>query len=453
MPISEVTRQSALGSHSPFDPFFDLDANRPPREDNDTPESTGLRRRATLPSIVLSPQQVREIAASLGHGQNASKKMYTPPEGHDGNLGYAASNPNRRSRSMGRLRDRSREHQMSPIQWRRRSDEIQYWRNSVIEQPLPCPPGAKERDIDTAEPQPAEESQGQYPTSQEPEYKEPSFDFGPLIGSIQNTESATLEQRMNTLEVKVIDLEYAISKLQGHTMASFQPTALMDPSIRRPQDERSAFTSSQSSQQGEQYQSTGKPPDASATSSEQTPHAPPTLLSSPTRSLVVEEDQQRPTSDTYTLRPQTAVPRSPTPPSPAERPQSDEVSRSSALVTVDHFNSLISIINLEEAARKKLELQVLQLQRQVQELQSARFPPVSPGAYPSPSPESQGPPPTFRRRGHGPSASIGSRKTDPDAGNSDTDDGFLDVYETPAEAQDHKFGFEFSKRQQVAGMI
>jgi hypothetical protein len=29
----------------------------------------------------------------------------------------------------------------------------------------------------------------------------------------------------------------------------------------------------------------------------------------------------------------------------------------------------------------------------------------------------------------------------------------MDVYETPAEAQDHKFGFEFSKRQQVAGMI
>jgi hypothetical protein len=133
-PVSELTRSSALGSHSPK-PLEQLEVSNEdlnPSSRTEDPVSRH-RRRNTLPSVTLSFHEAQMLAATLGEvGMRPSSK---PPLHHsDGEL---ARNLKRRSRSADELREEARSHQMSPIQWRRRSGEIQYWRNSVLENPIP----------------------------------------------------------------------------------------------------------------------------------------------------------------------------------------------------------------------------------------------------------------------------------------------------------------------------
>jgi len=66
--VTEVTRSSALGSHSPFAPLTYHGRDLPTTQEDDpqlSPEPSPQRRRATLPSLEFSPDEARTIAATL----------------------------------------------------------------------------------------------------------------------------------------------------------------------------------------------------------------------------------------------------------------------------------------------------------------------------------------------------------------------------------------------------
>ena len=435
-PVSELTRSSALGSHSPKPPEqFDVG-----QRDPDAPKTTEAllsrhRRRNTLPSLTLSFHESQTLAATLGElGMRRSSK---PPLHHsDGQL---ANNLKRRSRSADELRDEARSHQMSPIQWRRRSGEIQYWRNSVIENPLP------ETDCTQREAYNSLESE-----------RSPFRSFAPSpssvrqlasrdslkqfhFGSFAATGTASIEQRLTTLEVKFIDHEYAIAELQGCNIT--KPVASAKAPKRRSVQDIFPETDDRQT----------------------TPFVGPgrTFLSSPADSPTPADDFDHSTrrnrySNAPTVRPTTSIG-----PSPVSRPDHPP---SSAPITADQFEYFMALLAAEQAARRDLEDKVAELQAQVEDLRNnVSYVPRRPSAYPTPSPESRHSTlASFKsqstRRQLGLARSrVGSDETSrfsvTDADDSETEDGFLDTFETPRETQDSRFGFGSDRGSPTAGMI
>jgi hypothetical protein len=235
----------------------------------------------------------------------------------------------------------------------------------------------------------------------------------------------TLEQRVTTLEVKLIDHEYAIAKLQGYDSekaANFTRT----PKRRSVQDLFQQPQPSSSSGPTEYHgRSFLSPPSDAPVMSSNLESAPP---------------QDR-LSNTATIRPEPA--------SQAVNPESLGYPPASSLLSREHFDTLMALLTTEQNARQALEEQVLLLQREVDELRSATVGIYSAHAYPTPSPESrQAPLPLRHKPARQPLAFAKprvpsdetSRFSTTDAGDSDTDDGFLDVYETTRESHDYKSG-------------
>ena len=394
------------------------------------------RRRNTLPSFTLSSHEAQSLAATLGEvGMRPSSK---PPLHHsDGQL---ARNLKRRSRSADELRDEAHSHQMSPIQWRRRSGEIQYWRSSVIENPLPEPSGMRREAYNSLESErPPLRSVAPSPISLHRSASRDSlkhFHFGPFASSGVHT--ATVEQRLTTLEVKFIDHEYAIAELQGCNFTRPGVSAKV-PKRRSVQD---IFPETNDQQPATPFGGHGR-----------------TFLSSPADSPTPADDfdhstRQHRASNAPTLRPGTSI-------GPSPVVQSD-LPPSSNLITTEQFVSLMALLATERAARRELEERVTELQAQVEELRNASYVPRRPSAYPTPSPESRHSTSAFRgqpaRRPPGfPRSRMGSDETSrfsvTDADDSDAEDGFLDTYETPRETQESRFGFHSARGSPTAGMI
>lgn len=353
-------------------------------------------------------------------------------KGTDGRGSAMTRSEKRRSRSAGALRETAKAHRMSPIQWRPREDEIKYWRTSVVQDPIPqLQEASSDARSETQEVDNAQSSfSGESDQQAQPHVlgAQQSFDFGPLIGTTQD-ESVSLEQRLTTLEVKFIDLEYAIAKLQGYDVE--RPVVLGKPPRRRSQQLQQTSTESLGSQTSHQQQ---------------------TFLSSPQDSPTHEQPleirdssadrRERPTSIATTLRPMTAF----------HQPlkQSPPTSRS----TDDRLDYLMTIVRIEQLARQKLEAQVARLQGEVEELRSPPFERSALLKYPTPSPEAQNPSSISQRTGDRASAASNSRLRDAEREyDTDTDDGFMDVYETPTEAHEQNLSMGGVQRSQVAGMI
>lgn len=383
------------------------------------------RRRNTLPSVVMSQKEEQALKESL----EASKVRPTS------RAGTSKSNPRRRSRSVEPLINR-----LKPIEFpRNRSDEIKYWRNSVLESPIPS---FKPRDSDT--PEETTTAHERQPSGDTTSPIEPvqTFDFG--LNNPTGLKNDSTEQRLNTLEVKLVDLEFAIAKLQQGSEAE-KPMPLERPPHRRSQRQDSMATTSS----------------ASGIASPE-----PTFLSSPRPDSRFSQDtgEQSPplehrvhrSSAATTLRPSTAVRRSveraetPPPPPPP----------TSAYATMEHIQNLLALVQREQASRHRLELQVKNLSSQLEQFQ--RSPPYTyfktDFPYPTPSPEDpsrsmrQNPMGTERRVMNPP-----SRFRDDISVSTDDDDGYLDVYETPAEEdQEHDFNnnsLGAMRSPQMVGMI
>jgi hypothetical protein len=235
---------------------------------------------------------------------------------------------------------------MSPIQWRRYSDEARLRKVGPSPDDNISPAHSKPASRSSHRDANAEESDdassfGNVALNINDAQFENGFDFGSLIETMQETNEASLAHRVATLEVKLMDLEFAIAKLQSH-----------DPSpLQHSTSERKSHTSKKLSAPATESESHS----SSISGTLDTRHTPP--RSSPA-------DDGRPES-IVTIRPQT---------SGAYHPSS-RISRGPPPnpdfhgISVEQYSALTMLVRREQTARKLLETQIIQLRNEVEKLQ------------------------------------------------------------------------------------
>ncbi|KAI4269855.1 MAG: hypothetical protein LQ337_007041 [Flavoplaca oasis] len=365
VPTQTVLRTSALGSHSPFP--AQLPAASPvaesiiPQRPERSPPLRPIRpRRASLPSVILNAQESTAIGDQLAglSFQDAREKGLD-----NGSIGFAVtsgSNPKRRSRSADDLRHGPKEHRMSPIQWRRwrrRSDEIRYWRESADETaPDFIAPESRQPSPDHAIVRRQGFLEQTPPMPQEVEHGGPphpgDFNFGCLSsGPMHSQENISLEERMVTLEIKLMDFEYAISKLQAD---------LKSVDVKSPTEDISQHY--EASPQPPSNSTFLQPPPRKAIENSPTSNYDQSPESTPGMQQLpfgihgpANQPKPRPTSIATTLKPA----------------QGDRTSRNSMTeLTIEHYTTLITLIRREQSARIRLEDQVTMLEQELRSMKS-----------------------------------------------------------------------------------
>lgn len=442
-----ISRESALGSHSPYAVPKLQDAGN--CLETAYVEPLPRLRRATLPSVVLDGAERDALRAAIGQSQYEGD-VIQDDEKYFGFAVTSGSNPKRRSKSADDLYDASRAHRMSPIQWRqwrRRSDEIQYWRDSV---------GA-ERTLGQSDPD-AKASHQQI----EPEVLQATtidnktvpandtgslqgerntFDFGLVATTLRDQECAGLEQRVVTVEVKLMDLEYAISKLQARTPSPTDHSPKTRRPILQPPDRSEKSDSPPLTIQYQSSVRSGMEPQMIDNS-----FLTESLSTKPTSLSPLEHQYNdtayRPVSNATTVRPR-RISSSQTPPSPQAPSLPGNAKRDSLTsITIDHYTTLINLLRREQAARKYLEERVDDLQRQITDLKS--------------------PPPRNLRHRHWQSISTQNQRSDEfihyptrtrssETDETDTEDGYQEVWETPTEQRE--FDHRHFERTNYVGLL
>lgn len=382
-----------------------------------------------MPGLICNKPESSELGAvTTGIGLQNAQEPHIDAQ----NIGFAVtngSNPRRRSRSVGAYRDT--DHRSSPIQWRqwRRSDEIKYWRQSADRGSLgitrfESPEPAQKYDVDTV----GNDGGGLGEHNED-------FNFGLSDVALPIRDRIGLEERLVTLEIKLMDFEYAIAKLQAGSLSPSRRYSQQFETSKR-QNSFSSYTSS--SDNLSPALSQGSPPEnPSKFGSDQTPNLRPTSVATTLKAG---------TSGQYSW---------------PRKGSADSVVRSSLTgLTIDHYTTLVTLVRCEQNARIQLEHQVSMLQQRLDQIS----PPHS--SYPRVQPLSQ----------HLHSRSLSSQqrrhgfvdtatREDTDFGNlrrrssnhstdgTDTDDdAYHEVYVTPDITPVERGGHERGAFERVAGV-
>ena len=334
-PAEGVTRSSALGSHG-FNQNPSTTADEYTPAPTPAPSPPQHRRRNTLPSLVITD----ELAQILAEPKDDDLLAHARQQRKEPDLNHYR----RRSRSADALNKMITE--ISTRTARDRESDIAYWRKSIVDNPLPSHPSWQEQSTDDVTP--STMSEADHSTKLAPLQ---TFDFG-LDG--RDGREASLEDRVNTLEVKMMDHEYAIASLQGH---SRRPQLVPQPKAQVPK-RRSIHDLF---------------PDTTDSGMSSSSLEPRSFLSSPDNSPTVPnqpEQEPEPPQQTYipdrsskatTIRPFTSHRRSQgSLPSPVR-------------ITVDQFDKLMDILRREASARRQLESQVDTLQKELEALRAPVF--------------------------------------------------------------------------------
>ena len=417
LPARRISQSSALGPHSPFE-----HASYPEVNDvtpDDAEPRYGCPRGASLPSLILNPPYPTAQRAREGPDEEVSPRDIQTAD--DGSIGFAITNgshPKRRSRSADAYYDASRGHRMSPIQWRqwrrRRSDEIKFWRDSITESPvLASTPEDQGTPVVEAVQDDAANAENEGPDESNKNAHD-TFDFGVLPTSMHEKEGVSIEERTVTLEVKLMDLEYAISKIQA------QPPSPIGSSPRHLQPDSQLRKPSAGPAQSGTY-SHSKTTENSHASVVDSDSIEPTSHSSDDSH---QDRKTRPLSSAPTIRPPTAS----YPLTSGHDARKSEDRNSITSLTIDHYTTLIGLIRREQAARIRLEDQVSDLQRQLMNMQ-----------YPSP-PQSRSRIPRWKGSPYHVTSSevipARSGRSVFEDDDTDTEDGDADLYETPTERRE-----------------
>ena len=407
-----MTRGDALGSHCPTEPQTGLP--RTTSERKRLNKSPRRRRRNTLPSLILTEQEAQILAGPRDDMVNQSWRQAEP----------MPTKFKRRSRSADALNEMVVGHDLRDHSPDDRESQIKYWRNSVVENPAPSYIGW-----------PMEDDAQLESSRNHPELAPiQTFDFGLEKPGV---EPATLEERVNTLEVKVFDFEYAIARLQGHDI----PKPLLHP---KPPKRRSIHELFPTNCEDQVVLQSPLP-------------EPTSFLRSPEESPMPSSDHEEHfgpdrSSKATTVRPLTAR-RSPRAHSPS--PLSH--------LTTSQFDQLMEIIRQEQSARRQLEQRVADLQKELTALRTPVYAEIRPMSYPTPSPESVDETPVAPRHLH--RSPRFQAQTTPQAQTfetsrfsmsdsidteTDTEDGFQDVYETP---QENRHTFETTRGSPLIGVF
>lgn len=316
------------------------------------------KRRNTLPILSLDPSNEPEVIQQRQPNPSRERTAaQRPGTSIIQNVG-STQGLNRRSKSAGALTDLIVAPQSKASGRRDRSEEIAFWRNSVVNHPLPQMPSIESmRSISSSK----NERRNEDASSKQPRPSiEPvqDFDFGLNDGS-NAIRSTTLQERVNTLEVKLFDFEYALAKLQGNDLT--KPVLPKRPSRRR--STRSPILESRDS--------------SSSTNDTSYLSSPDEKWSSPMPRQQPHYKQDR-TSKATTIKPVHTR-------RPSNRSQ---VSSPSIHITRSQYDALRTLIEDEKAARHQLEMQMVNLQQQVENLKTPVHAYIRPVQYPTPSPDS-----------------------------------------------------------------
>lgn len=182
---------------------------------------------------------------------------------------------------------------------------------------------------------------------------------GNLVRTMQQDDGLTVEQRLNTLEVKMIDLEFAIARMQSS-------------SIENPSMERSSRQKDAPSADSFTPQMRNKP--SGFLGSVDRDESPSPLTTFPVA---------RPSSTT-TIRPETMNSRT-LRPAPSATSLSDFGG-----VSIEQYSTLVTLLRREQTARRNLETQVSSLRDDLRHIQRAALHSMETGSmYPIHSVDSQ----------------------------------------------------------------
>lgn len=395
--IPDVTQASPLGSHSPFAHL----ENKRTRSADRVATLPGHRRRNTLSSIVFTDHDAQQIRNVIDR-MDDTRAVETISSSNQ--TSQMPKSLKRRSRSADALTELVTSQVQSPAAWRK----------SLLDQPLPmldtkAGSGAKKTTTGVST---TRSSQLNSTVSSHSLKPLQNFDFG-LLSDV------SLEDRIKTLELKCVHFEYAIAGLQGYDVGTLVPTS-------RPPKRRSIH---------DLFVETTAPPTNRATSGQGL-----TFLKSPADSSSPSDEDRRQIqrSSGTTIRPAKVNANSPQ--------RSAAPSPSTISQRGDHYSDLLAMIKEERTARKQLETQILELQKQL-----TAYATIQPSLYATPSPESlyaegnesRARPlhrtPAFPRRSRNNLAET-SRFSVSETEESDTEGGgFHDVYETPSK---NKYTFD-----------
>jgi hypothetical protein len=332
-------------------------------------------------------------------------------------IGFAVtsgSHPNRRSRSAHALYDLAKNSPESIQDGCPRSDESRRWQDGPAPDPAldtysQTEPTSRHsfRLLQDASTAPDSRASGKVEAgAEEVRHSGPdlpghlSFDFQRLATTFNQQESIPLEDRVMIAEVKLMDLEYAISKLQARS----PPSPSAQTATPRPEKELHVLpTGLTVTPLGRTRLTQAKSEPGSGSTTAGTVSTQPTAPSLSTapedddpfvddkalRPLSIETSLHRPEAGLTSAGHSASNPRAsasgsgaeghasgdrpstsdPSDPSPSNRP----VSLTS--ISIDHFTTLITLLKREQHARIRLEEEIAQLRRDVWHL-----------LYPSPAP-------------------------------------------------------------------
>ncbi|PLB43324.1 hypothetical protein P170DRAFT_370333 [Aspergillus steynii IBT 23096] len=392
---------------------------RPPRQ-----------RRATLPSLIFSDDESRDALEDVISGRpdgNRSRKNSLRPN-HDP---MEDRRRKRRSRSAGQLRGMARDHRMSPIQWRRRSVESYVGSTAytaVSDSELSIRPPTRAT-VTSLKPytEPSVYSVDQVQTNVQVETESIAPNAGTLVNAMHDGDNLSTEQRLATLEVKLIDLEFAIARMQtGQSNASSSP-------VQTPVPPKKSEPATATNRRHNRKKSTARsPPDTSYSTQE--PDRP------------VSTGTIRP-GTTHTVSTSGNVHRSRTLQPPSCTSLSDTHS-----ISIEQYSALVMLLRREQTARRNLEGEVSSLRDDIKQLQCMARESVGVGTmYPIRSADSQE---FLRMRQAGRSATTSPARTEdkfgcPSPYESDSE---WDRPEIPAKDELYKSRWQ-NRRVEVQGMI
>lgn len=289
------------------------------------------RRRATLPSLVIPDDDTRSILATIlpnNRAVNEPEVHPRPLSSKENSQQRTIIQAKRRSRSAGALRAVAQDHRMSPIQWSRASAELHHNESAATEsvRPPTLTTIATERKESVSNSLHESSVSEAFPDT-EPESV--SYDVGHLVSSMQHDDNVTMEQRLTTLEVKLIDLEFAIARMQTPGDQSNRQKRTPSPEVARQQSRSNPSSSRETASDSLQPGIPG---------------------------------EDRPVS-TSTIRP-SILQRARTLQTPSMSSLTDVSS-----ISIEQYSALITLLRREQSARRNLENQVVALQEDMQRLQ------------------------------------------------------------------------------------
>ncbi|KAJ5925549.1 hypothetical protein N7454_008188 [Penicillium verhagenii] len=330
------------------------------------------RRRATLPSVIFSDDESRfAVASAISDPQDDRHLQFQEGRRH-------SMVQNRRSRSiegLGELAVERERYEQSHEDWSPRTTSAP---TSGPESKSP-PLGSSISDHS------ARPSTGTTVTSVTPASVAPSIseadeqaeqislppNIGNFVHSMQQDDGLTVEQRLNTLEVKMIDLEFAIARMQSSPIDS--PTERLSRVKRTPSSEPNTLHTRNKPSSG--------------------------YLGAPDRERERDRDRERERDESP----------SPLTTFPAVRPSSTSTIRQETMnrslraapsttslsefsgVSIEQYSTLVTLLRREQTARRNLETQVSGLRDDLRHIQRAALHSMEMGTtmYPIHSVDSQ----------------------------------------------------------------